>query len=499
MSVAGSHSRIEDSLARAQMRDLDSAEPALEVIVLWGDQSVLHVAHLSPPRAFYVGDTPANDDSAVDLVLGAESLGRERLPITLQAEGDSFAVIPEGADGYVMSGEQVLSLPEAAALGYLERCDELAGASQCRLSREMSARIEYRGFTFLVRPTLAARRVGVGGGLAIDWKTSRFTLSSVLLHLGLLVLFYFAPPSSTVLAIDRMNLDSRMVDYLVTPDVTPDPDPAWDSARDAQDNGGSQGKAHEGEDGQSGKRDAPKTKHRIAIAGPADNRDPEMARDAARKLIEDRSIIAVLRSNVGNWNTPTSPYGRNEALNSSASNAIGALFGQTTGENFGFGGIGMHGPGHGGGGNAQDSIGVGVLGTRGRWRGDDGPGYGTGVAGLRGHNGTVPRVRISKADIRGSLSKEVIRRTVQLHLNEVRHCYEQGLNARPDLQGRVAVKFVIGASGAVTIATRADSDVGERGVESCIVDAVGRWTFPAPEGGGIVIVTYPFVLQQAGG
>jgi hypothetical protein len=34
-------------------------------------------------------------------------------------------------------------------------------------------------------------------------------------------------------------------------------------------------------------------------------------------------------------------------------------------------------------------------------------------------------------------------------------------------------------------------------VEQCIAGAVRRWEFPKPEG-GIVIVSYPFVLKAAG-
>jgi hypothetical protein len=35
-------------------------------------------------------------------------------------------------------------------------------------------------------------------------------------------------------------------------------------------------------------------------------------------------------------------------------------------------------------------------------------------------------------------------------------------------------------------------------VETCIAQAVRRWLFPKPKGGGIVIVSYPFVLRSAG-
>ena len=99
--------------------------------------------------------------------------------------------------------------------------------------------------------------------------------------------------------------------------------------------------------------------------------------------------------------------------------------------------------------------------------------------------------------MRGSLSKEVIRRVIQRHLNEVRFCYEQALSAQPDLSGRVQVQFVITPSGVVQAASVQNSSLGAARAEQCIAQAVRRWTFPAPDGGGVVIVSYPFVLQAA--
>jgi hypothetical protein len=42
------------------------------------------------------------------------------------------------------------------------------------------------------------------------------------------------------------------------------------------------------------------------------------------------------------------------------------------------------------------------------------------------------------------------------------------------------------------------SSVDDASVGLCIAQATRRWVFPAPEGAGIVSVTYPFVLQHAG-
>jgi hypothetical protein len=110
----------------------------------------------------------------------------------------------------------------------------------------------------------------------------------------------------------------------------------------------------------------------------------------------------------------------------------------------------------------------------------------------------VPSARKDQVHIVGGLSSEHIRRTVRRNLNQVRFCYEQALQTKPDLQGRVAVRFIIGPTGAVQVSVVESSDLGDRKAEACITSAVGRWNFAAPEGSGIVSVTYPFVLEQVG-
>ena len=98
---------------------------------------------------------------------------------------------------------------------------------------------------------------------------------------------------------------------------------------------------------------------------------------------------------------------------------------------------------------------------------------------------------------RGSLDKELIRRVVRRNESQVRFCYEQALHSNPDLRGRVEIRFLIAPTGAVQSAVVAKTEVGNQ-VGNCIAQAVRRWTFPAPEGGGIVSVTYPWTFSSGG-
>lgn len=104
----------------------------------------------------------------------------------------------------------------------------------------------------------------------------------------------------------------------------------------------------------------------------------------------------------------------------------------------------------------------------------------------------TPTVRHAEATV-GPLDKDVVRRIVRAHINEVRHCYNQGLAKNPDLAGRVAVQFTIATTGRVSEAEIASSTLDDEDVGSCIVEAVKRWKFPKPDDD--VAVTYPFVLD----
>jgi len=230
-----------------------------------------------------------------------------------------------------------------------------------------------------------------------------------------------------------------------------------------------------------------------------------MARQNIRENMQSIAAIGALRAMTGTWNAPTSPYGADVANGIDEMNALGALMGEQTGDNFGFGGLGMHSSGRGGGGLGEGTYGVGRLGTMGTCRGTacgpgNGPGgYGGGVdLSGRGHNARVPpRVNHGVSQVTGGLSQEAIRRVVQRHLPEVRFCYEQGLQSNPSLEGRVSVRWIITPAGGVQSAAIGSSDLRNGGVESCIASAVQRWTFPAPDGGGMVGVNYPFVLRSS--
>lgn len=483
--------------------EVETHEAAIEVVVLWGDSSVLQVSHLNPVRGFVVGEgdpnAPINQPSHVDYLMGHETLGVDRWPLLEETGGNVAVVVPSGATVEVTSNERRQTLNDLRASGLLSTSGMMSGADQFVLPPAATVKVSFKGFTFVVRPVRAGRPVGLAEVPLTDWKSHVWTGVSLLFHIAVLLLFYFLPPRPSSLSLDLLNADSRLVQYLMEPpELEEEKQLDWMNGSNEQQGG--TGKRHKDEEGAMGKEDSKKTKNKYGIQGPKDNKDVHMAREQAKEEAKTAGVLGTLRQITGAWNSPTSPYGRDTALGADPMSALGALMGDQIGENFGYGGLGLRGTGRGGGGTGEGTIGLGNLGTIGHGSGTGtGSGYGRGAGGLHGRSSSVPSIRPGEVESFGSLSKEVIRRVVRRHLNEVRFCYEQELNSRPDLDGRVSVKFVISPTGSVQSSMVADSTLGNSRAEQCIAQAVRRWTFPSPEGGGIVVVTYPFMLAASGG
>jgi hypothetical protein len=196
-------------------------------------------------------------------------------------------------------------------------------------------------------------------------------------------------------------------------------------------------------------------------------------------------------------------FDRTRALGSEADDVIGHMVAGDIGGAWGTGGLGSTGTGAGAADTGKATIGgvhgLRTIGSR-NGPGPGGSGYDYGVGGLKGRGPIrVPDVKFGEIASRGNLDKEIIRRIVRQHLNEVRFCYEQALPRKPSLAGRVVTQFTIAGTGKVLVSALQSSTLGEVSVESCIVAATRRWLYPAPTGGGLVTVSYPFQLAPAGG
>lgn len=118
-----------------------------------------------------------------------------------------------------------------------------------------------------------------------------------------------------------------------------------------------------------------------------------------------------------------------------------------------------------------------------------------GDRGVHPPSGEAAATTPKEAVVMGSLDKNAIRQVIQRNLGPVQNCYSRALQSNPNAGGKVTLSFTIQADGNVADAqgTSGDAELG-----NCVARQAGRWNFPAPKGGGVVRVTYPFVFRTTG-
>lgn len=481
--------------------------PALEVMVLWGEM-VLHVQHLSPPRSFYVGEEQGKNVSS-DYFIPAEKLGTTRAPVVLaERGGPAYLVLLPRAKGFIeIPGQGKLKIEELVAGGKAQPCAELSGAHQIAFPPGAKARMEIpsevpgAALVFQVGAVNAGRRAPAGlFSSSRDWSTALYVGLSSAVHLGLLAAMAFFMPPLGLTEEEEMNKDQL---YLLQQYLNASAEREMEQkdtdqvSEDNPDNKeGGTGTRAKGEEGSMGDPNSRNSNRRYGVAGPKDNPDPHIARSAALREAAEFGMIGLLNTGAGgDPNAPTAPWGRDDSLGSDPISARGNMWGDSIGDAFGAGGLGLSGIGEGGGGRGE-GIGLGSIGTIGHGAGTGtGQGFGSGHGRLGGsHRTSPPKVRMGATTVNGRLPPEVIQRIVRQNYGRFRLCYENGLRNNPNLQGRVSVRFIIGRDGSVSNVGNAGSDLPDPAVVSCVTRAYYGLSFPQPEG-GIVTVVYPIMFS----
>jgi TonB family protein len=425
---------------------------------------------------FHVPTQGLPDSVAFPLVRGGA--GEFTLNFTKDMTGDVTM------DGQKMSLQELVNSGRAAAAG---------SSYSFPLPQGVRCRVKYHDITFHVN-TVNPGAI-VAGRSEVDKAFWAYSGGTGVVAVSLWVLMRMIPDSVLAFDLEEETGENRFVGYMNQPDEVKEEEPPPEDQEDSDEEAGGTGQRHKGEEGKMGKPTSKQKSGLYAMKGPKDA-IPQMARNFDPEMMARQAgILGVMSQQSGHF--LASPYGGAFAVGNDDEDVWGGLTGTEIGEAYGVGGLGLVGTGRGGGGTGEGTIGLGNTGLIGKGGGGGtGSGYGRGSgAGFGGKGKRVPRVRQAKAKVQGALDKDIIRRIVRAHINEVRSCYNQGLVRNPNLQGRVAVNFVITTTGKVGSAVVQESSLKDKAVGNCIAKAVKRWKFPRPQGGGNVIVTYPFNLS----
>ncbi|MCB9744253.1 MAG: AgmX/PglI C-terminal domain-containing protein [Alphaproteobacteria bacterium] len=97
--------------------------------------------------------------------------------------------------------------------------------------------------------------------------------------------------------------------------------------------------------------------------------------------------------------------------------------------------------------------------------------------------------------ILGALDRDQIDRVIEGAMPRITTCYRDELAEHPELGGKLVNKFVVTKDGSVSSAATKSSTMGHPPTEDCVAEVLRSLRYPPPRGGGIVIVSYPFLFS----
>ena len=493
---------------------------ALEVSVSWGD-NVLHVEHLTPPRAFSLGGATEGADGA-DYVVGEAELGAARRPLVVLRNGEPVVIVPPGAVCEVAElGRMNRPLSALVASGEAHPSGEVAGACEVPLpaGRSVSARLDHSELTFRVAAVCAGRKLPLDAAAPFTLASSdamKFVAASFLAHAGLLGAMAFFLPALGATDAETVDRDS-MAEMQKMLQATAERE---DEAQKSQGEGASSDSVPKGDDGQRadgaegkmGDKSAKQVPARYAIKRTDSSNEIRLVREQSIREMSKDTILGVLDAHAFDDRALAAVWGGALENGREDRNALGNQFlAANMDDAFGAGGLRLDGFGRGGGGNGQGIAldGITGLGPGGKpWGGlgtcSAGPcdGNGPGGYGIPNHSGRLGMNHIPHQPVAareptisggGGLDPAVIQRIVRQNFGRFRMCYEHGLVGNPALSGRVSTKFVIARDGSVSTTALGDSDLPDANVSACVVRSFSGLSFPSHDG-AVLQVTYPLVF-----
>jgi len=433
----------------------------VSVTALFGD-TVLDSRSLAPPGAraeYLIGEDPRATATARGLPVPL-------FPLVRMTGADCEVAWCAGMSGHVtLQGGEHITLDELVQRGETQAREV---GRVWRLPRGGRCRVDVGDTTFVVESSGRPERVASPSRMA-DRDVLLYDGVSLAAHAMVLFLLFSVPPTIVSASVPPIGTSITMAAFAPRPESV-DALPDWIRRP----------RAEPRPDTTGGRPRVRATPH----AAPRPSSDAS-AGEVARRAAMDAGVLGILSGGSG---TLSRLFSKDSAIGEDASRAMNQLTGGALGAGLDVSGLIVARTGGGGG------VPYGAYQTRRVPRG----GVRAPSRSLDGRAPTAPEAIPGKAVVRGALDREIIRRIVRHNANQIRYCYEAALRRNPDVSGRVTVQFLVGGQGQVLTSMVQASDLGDAEAERCIADAVRRWAFPAPQGGGTVLVNYPFLLRATG-
>ncbi|MBI5512049.1 MAG: AgmX/PglI C-terminal domain-containing protein [Deltaproteobacteria bacterium] len=453
----------------------------LEMRVYWGEV-LLGVYHYKEPKAITIGET-----KRTDFFISSEGLPTEEYPIIRYASGDYVMTFTNTMDGEVELGGELSPLQALRASSVVRKDSQLEGSYSLALPPEARAVLHWGGATFALRFVAPARRLPSEPFRNVDLQFLNMLLMSIFFHVSLIITLLVYPYDTESLRDDLFSQPDRFAKLVLEP--TKEKKSTQDMLKKIRET------VEKNQEKMKPEKEPPPDKNKVVLP-PQTDKQVRPKKTEAQKQAEVKQKFTKMFAGVGGASGAAGSIlggGGGGSLSGTLSNVIGtAGAGSATA---GLAGFGIRGGGPLTGGGMGTSRGIAGIGTAGRL-GGGGMGYGSGV----GIGGRKDRnlIGFSTPVVMGALPREVIQKVINENKQQIRYCYEVELQRKQDLEGKVGVKWIIAATGMVAKVMVTESTLKNKNVEECIMAKIRGWKFPAPAGGGIVEVNYPFVFRASG-
>lgn len=432
----------------------------------WVPSSMATVLSVSPPIWSDVRSDWRNDFYASD-----ESLPKGDEFKLFRSEGNRYvASISSKWEAFADVGTERMSLEQLIAAGKATRKGDVV---EVPITDDLRIFVDIDHVVFVASMVAPGARVvaALRDSVDVPFMSIMAFCLALGVFFGIVVSVSPRPPENDMLAVE-----DRFVELLLEKPELAEEEKKDKGPEDANKDAGEGAKA-KNEEGKVGKKDAKMEKAK------GNKREfNDAARD--REIAENAGVLGAL-DNSGGMDGVFGSGG----LDANLAGGIGGLIG-AKGVQIGSGGLGSRGSGLGGGGTAD---GLGGLGTKGSGSGSSGFGSGGGSFGTKGSGG----LSAVSGDpiIMGALDRSLIDAVIKRKMQAIRYCYQRELQKDPALAGKVVIKFTIAKDGTVSQSAAKENTTGSKAVDSCINGVFYKMQFPEPKGGGIVIVSYPFIFS----
>lgn len=339
---------------------------------------------------------------------------------------------------------------------------------------------------------LVEREAVEAGRTPLDRPFLASIVGTGMLATAALVLMQSMPIDSMSVALEEAEAQARFASYFKQANELDEPEPLEAEVESTNDSGeASPAAATPSRSPRARPSGGPSSKNLASGGAPRGPRGGQgLSRDALPgAMASDAGVLGILaQQGVPLLAAAPGAFGDSEADALLWGNAQGLA-------DYGIGGLSASN-GYVPGGTGSELVSLGAIGPIGTGTGTDGLAY-RGTIRHEDRKPKRPQTIVQEPEAPGNVDKDVIRRIVRAHINEIRHCYNAGLTRDPNLSGRVKVQFTILSSGKVAGAIIEQNSTNDSEVGHCITKAIKRWKFSGVvRGGAAALVSYPFVLRM---